>query len=274
MRILFTAALLLSCSIQPSEKKGVRVVSLAPSLTEIVFALNRGDNLVGVTTHCDYPPAAGTKYKVGDFSNQSLERIILTRPDLVLVNLPEQTRIKNELEKLRIKTYNSSPETIEDILLDIRELGRILSAVLRADSLIDSLRRELAATSRAVGSDSPAVYLEISPQPLVTVGGKSYINEAIERAGGRNVFRDLSVDYPVVAQEEIIRRNPDVIFILHDAPTGTRIGWGRVSAVKQKRIYYDIDPDLVFRPGPRIIEGIKQMHQRLSPMSARLHLVL
>ncbi len=263
MRILFAAALLLSCSIPPSDKKGVRVVSLAPSLTEIVYVLNRGDNLVGVTTHCDYPPAAGTKYKVGDFSTQSVERIMLTRPDVVLVSLPEQARIKNDLEILGIRTYNSSPATIEDILLEIRKLGRILDAVARADSVIDSLRHELATAGHATGSDSPAVYLEIALQPLVTVGGKSYINEAIARAGGRNIFRDLPVDYPVVAQEEIIRRNPDVIFILHDAPTGTRIGWEMVSAVKQKRIYDDIDPDLVFRPGPRIVEGIRQMSRRL-----------
>ncbi len=255
-----------SCSKGEISKSRVRVVSLAPSLTEIVFALRRGDDLLGVTTFCNYPAQAAKKYKVGDFSNPSLERIVTVKPDIVLVTIPEQTRIKNELEKLKIKTYNSSPATIGDIFKDIMTIGQILNASDRADSLIDSLRDELARVTQILVTDTPKVYLEISPQPLVSVGSSSYINEMICLAGGKNIFGDLGVDYPVISQEELLKRNPDIIFILHDARVGQRLGWKEIGAVRNNRIYYDLEPDLVFRPGPRVIKGIKMMHERMKEL--------
>jgi iron complex transport system substrate-binding protein len=239
-------------------------VSLVPSLTEIVFALKRGDDLVGVSSYCDYPIEAKMKYQVGDFSNPSLERIVGLNPELILVSLPEQTRIKQSLEQLGLKTYNSSPESIEDILSDIRSLGVMLKVPGRADSLVDSLRHELAEMARHQRSSEVRVYIEISAQPLVSVGSRSYINEMIGRAGGRNIFEDIKAEYPVVSQEELINRNPEVIFVLHQAQIGKRVGWGKVKAVTDKRVYDDLDPDLIFRPGPRVVEGIKRMRTAMS----------
>ncbi len=262
--LLLITVLFFTCSknSEPSRSK-IRVISLAPSLTEIVFALGRGDDLVGVTTFCNYPPEATQKYKVGDFSNPSLERILVAKPDIILLSLPEQMRIKNELEKLNLKFFNSSPTSIDDILGDIKEIGKILRVETRSDSLIDSLKKELAAIMAEVGKDTPKVFIEISPQPLVSVGGKSYINEAVAKAGGINIFRDLKVDYPVVSQEELLKRNPDVIFILHKQELGKRLSWHKIKAVKMNHLCYDLDQDLIFRPGPRIVEGIKLMHEHL-----------
>lgn len=257
---------LVSCSVKPSDKSRVRVVSLAPSLTEIVYALRRADDLVGVTSFCDYPIEAKQKYRVGDFSNPSLERIVALKPDLVLVNLPEQNRIKNELEKLKIRIFNSSPATVEDIIKDVQAIGQLLYVRGRGDSLADSLRNELILLGREPITNSPNIYLEISSQPLVSVGSTSYINDMLERAGGRNVFADLRVAYPVVSQEELIRRNPDLMFILHKAGMGQRLGWQNIRAVREDHVYYDLDPDLIFRPGPRIIEGIRMIHERLKEL--------
>ena len=265
MRRLFIGALLFlfSCAGRQVDQSRVRVVSLAPSLTEIVYALGRGDDLVGVTVFCNYPPAVAKKYRVGDFSNPSLERIAALKPDIVLVTLPEQNRIKSEIEKLKIKTYNSSPASIEAIFKDIKAIGDLLHVSFRADSLIDSLRKELARINQVSPKDSARVYLEVSSQPLVSIGGSSYINEMVMLAGGRNIFADLKMDYPVISQEELLRRSPDVIFILHEAELGQRLGWQKIKAVRTKRIYYDLDPDLIFRPGPRVFEGVKLIHEKL-----------
>ncbi len=259
--LLFLILILISCRKPETSRGQIRVVSLVPSLTEIVYALRRDNLLVGVTVYCNYPEDALKKYKVGDFSNPSLERIVGARPTIVLLTLPEQTRIKNELEKLRIKTYNSSPKTIEDIFNDISSLGQMLNATARADSLIDSLRSELNQLRVEALTDTPGVFIEISPKPLVTVGNKSYINEMIRWAGAKNIFDDLAVDYPVVAQEELIRRNPDIIFILHNADPGRRLGWDKIKVFRKKRVFNNLNPDLIFRPGPRFVEGIKTMHK-------------
>lgn len=256
---------LFACA-QPIAKTPKRIVSLAPSITEIIFALGCGNNLKGNTTYCDYPEAAKLVYKVGDFSNPSLERIVALKPEIVFATLPEQKIIVDKLQKLGIRVFISQPKDLDAMLQEIKAISQLLKVCSKGDSLVQSLKNEIQ-NSIANRQNPVPVYLEISSNPLITVGGSSFINDVINKAGGKNIFSDLSQEYPIVSQEEIIKRNPSVIFILHpltkQAEVKKRLGWQKITAVAQGKIYDDINPDLIFRPGPRIGQGIKTLAQRI-----------
>ncbi len=251
---LLIAQLLLSCKDSISEGE-FRIVSLSPAMTEVIFSLNAQDCLVGVTTYCDYPEEAKRIAKVGDFSHPSLERIISKRPSLVILNLPEQRRIKEELEKLKVKTFVSSPQSMDDIYNEIISLGRIIKREKEADSIVEFMKSNLKPTNR----NRKRVYVELSPNPLITIGANSFLNELIEMAGGENIFADLEKDYPVVTQEEVIKRNPEIVIILHPGEITQRIGWEGVSAMKNKRIYKELNQDWLLRPGPRLVLGFNEL---------------
>jgi iron complex transport system substrate-binding protein len=227
------------------------VVSLSPAITEIIFALKEQDHLVGVTTYCTYPEQAQSITKVGDFSNPSLERIVGLKPDLVIVNTPEQKRIKHQLEQLHIQTFASEPRTMQDVYTEILEIGEHLHATEKAESIVQHMKTVIQPVKRS----ERRVYVELSPRPLVTIGSTTFLNELIAMAGGRNVFDDRDNPYPVVAQEVVIQRDPEIIIILHPESFGNRVGWSNVSAVQNNRIYHDLNQDHLMRPGPRLVLG-------------------
>ncbi|MEO0129182.1 MAG: cobalamin-binding protein [candidate division WOR-3 bacterium] len=235
----------------------LRIVSLSPAMTEIIFALGAENYLVGTTTYCDFPDSAKKIYKVGDFSNPSIERIISLKPNLIIVNLPEQSRIKNQLEKYGLKIFVTSPEKLEDIYKEISELGKLIKREKNADSLINYMKENIRPLSRI----KKKVYIEISAKPLITIGGRSYLNELIEMAGGENIFSNINKDYPVVNQEEVIMRNPEIIIVLHPEDIKDRIGWNNVNAIKNHRIYRDLNQDWILRPGPRLVLGFEQLEK-------------
>lgn len=232
-----------------------RIVSLSPAMTEVLFALNAQSYLVGVTTYCDYPPEAKKINKVGDFSNPSLERIISQKPNLVILNLPEQRRIKEALEKLGIKTFVSSPQSMNDIYTEIIHLGRIIKREREADSIVEFMKANI----KPINRNKKRVYIELSPNPLITIGANSFLNELIAMAGGENIFADLRRDYPVISQEQVIKRNPEIIIILHPGEINERIGWDGVSAIKNKRVYTELNQDWLLRPGPRLVLGFNEL---------------
>jgi iron complex transport system substrate-binding protein len=263
MRWLLIAVLFASCARPPSGQTG-RVVCLVPSVTEIIYALGQEKQLAGNTTFCDYPEAAKLIPKVGDFSNPSVEKIIGMKPVLVFATLPEQSAVVAKLQKLGIKVVISRPTDIDSMFREIISFGRLLGAETRARLLVDSLRKVLAAIPvRALRS---RVYVEISGQPLMSVGKGTFLNEAIERAGGANIFADVGKEYPVVTQEQVIARDPEVVIILHPQASRAeflqRIGWQGVSAVGSERVFDDLNPDLVMRSGPRIVAGIEELARR------------
>ena len=243
----------------PSTESNFRVVSLSPAMTEILFALNAQENLVGVTTFCDYPERAKEIYKVGDFSNPSMERIVGLKPDLVIVNLPEQMRIKKQLDKLQIKVFVSSPLSLDDMYREIAAIGKIMEKKSAAESVISTMKM----TIRPSGDidKKKRVYIELSSRPIITIGAQTFLNELLDMAGGVNIFSDLNKDYPVVSQEEIIKRNPEIIILLHPEDINERLGWKELEAVKNKKIYRDINQDHLMRPGPRLIEGFKVLRE-------------
>ncbi|MEO0205628.1 MAG: helical backbone metal receptor, partial [candidate division WOR-3 bacterium] len=205
------------------------------------------------------PDSAKRIYKVGDFSNPSLERILSLKPDLVIVSLPEQMRIKNQLEKFRVNVFTTSPETLEDIYQEIMKLGRIIKQERPADSIVAYMQSNIKPVNR--GKKKVKVYVEISARPLITIGGESFLNELIEMAGGENIFSDLKKDYPVISQEQIIAKNPEVIIILHPEKIDRRIGWNKITAIRNKKVYEDLNQDWLMRPGPRLVLGFEQLEK-------------
>ncbi len=253
--VVSIASILCSCD-RPPAVSGFKIVSLSPAMTEILFALNAQNLIVGVTTFCDYPEQAKNIYKVGDFSHPSLERIVGLKPDLVIVNLPEQMRIKKQLEELQIKVFVSSPKSLDDIYREIAEIGTIVKKESVAESLISAMKKHLRPSE---GGKPKRVYIELSPRPIVTIGGQTFLNEMLEMVGGTNIFSDMKKDYPVVSQEEIIKRNPEIIILLHPHGIEDRVGWMNIEAIEHRKIYRDFDRDCLMRPGPRLIEGFEAL---------------
>jgi len=249
-----------TCS-QTPQKTGQRIVSLSPAMTEILFSLGARDNLVGVTTFCDYPEEAKRIHKVGDFSHPSVERIVGLKPDIVIVNLPEQLRIKEALEKLEINVFVSSPQSLSDIYEEIAALGELIDRNAAAESLIQYMKTNIKPSEY---KRIKRVYVELAPRPIVTIGASNFLNDLLELAGGKNIFSDLERDYPIVSQEVIIERNPEIIIVLHPKDIGDRVGWQEITAIKNRTIIKNLNQDHLLRPGPRLVNGFNELKRVLS----------
>jgi iron complex transport system substrate-binding protein len=267
--LLFAFCILhfLGCSKSTKQTGAKRIISLVPSVTEIIYALGRDSLLVGNTIYCDYPEAAKSVYKIGDFSNPSIERIVSRKPSLVFATLPEQQKIVDELKEFKIPVYVTRPRTVDSVLIEIENVGKILDASVVADSITSTIKNRMTeiANRNLNLVDSPRVYIEISGTPIMTVGSRSYINDLIRYAGAKNIFSDIDREHIVTNSEELIQRNPDVIIILHPQAKKTtvrrRLGWSQITAVKKGRIYDDLNPDYFFRPGPRFIYAIEDLSE-------------
>lgn len=265
--LIFTFCILnfIFCAKPKKETANKRIISLVPSTTEIIYALGKDSLLVGNTIYCDYPEAAQQVYKVGDFSNPSLEKILRKKPTLVLATLPEQKNIIEELKKYKIAVFASKPKSVDSLLQEILEIGKLIDASDQANILFTALKHKLSEIQNKNSNiiDSPKVYMEISGNPITTIGNLSYINDLIRYAGAVNVFEDMNREYFVTNSEELIQRNPDIIIILHPLVTKAqvkkRMGWSQITAVKKGRIYTDLNPDYFFRPGPRFIYGVEDL---------------
>ena len=252
-----------------------RVISLAPSLTEIVCALGAADSLVGRTSACDYPPDVVARIpSVGGFGDPSIEMLVSLQPSVILdVDLSDATvghKIKSVgLNRVRIKCTH-----LDDIPVAIREVGRYVQRDTAADAMSRNLAAEIQTlrkkASQATGR--PHVFVEIWNDPLTTAGKGSFLSELIWLAGGQNIGDDVAKDYFQVSSEWVVRRNPDVILCFYMSPAVParqgvvrRAGWKDVSAVKTSRIYDGFDNNLILRPGPRVLEGIAAIHKCLAP---------
>jgi iron complex transport system substrate-binding protein len=245
---------------------GLRIVSLVPSATEVVYALGAGGRLVGNTTFCTYPEQAKSVYKVGDFAGPDIERIVALRPDIVLLTLPTHRLVADKLAELGVRFHVSQPRTVQETFDDIDSIGVLLGRGDRAHALTDSLSLELGLVTPA--GDSPRVYVEISLSPLMSVGAGTFVHELVQRAGGRNVYASSGRQYPLVEAERVVRADPEVIIVLHPGASAeeiaARVGWSGISAVETGRVYTDIDDDLVTRPGPRVVEATRVLAGRIS----------
>jgi iron complex transport system substrate-binding protein len=242
-----------------------RIVSLAPSVTETLFALGLGDKVVGVTTYCDYPPEAKTRVSIGDTQRPSLEKIVALKPDLVIASTSSQLEsFVRSLEEAKIPIYVSNPRNLEETLRSIQAMGDIAGAGQQALELTAALRGRIEKVrQRAADREKPKVFLLLGAEPLITVGGKTFINDLITRAGGLSISADESSDYPQYSFETVITRRPEIIFLqAGDDKLPDRLK--QTPAALKGRIYH-LDDDLLLRPGPRIVDGLEQLAEKLHP---------
>jgi iron complex transport system substrate-binding protein len=273
--ILLCASLVPALRAQPQ-----RIVSTAPSLTELLYALGLGDRVAGVTRFCRYPPEAMKKPKIGDFINPNLEAIAALKPDLVLIQT-NPVRLAERLQRLHLRVLEVDQQNIAAICNSTREVGAATGATTRATQLIESIRSGLdAVRAQTAAFPRQRVMFVVGRTPgrldgLIVAGKASYLNEVIDIAGGENVFRDAAAAYPEVSLEEVIARNAAVIVDIGDMGDDSIVSpehqrevvalWQRVpsvEAVKQHRIFA-IAPDQFLVPGPRVVDATRAMFKML-----------
>jgi iron complex transport system substrate-binding protein len=244
-----------------------RVVSLAPSITETIYALGAEARLVGVTTYCDYPPEARQKEQVGDFFLPNLEKMVALKPDVVFLVATGQSQTLSKLEGLGLRTFVLNPESSEPTLESFRLMGKVLGLENNAALLCRQVQTALdSVREKARGqADHPLVYIEIDSAPLISCGGKSFVGELVRTAGGRDLFEDLPQPYGVINAEKVVAGKPEVIILAHPnvkaRDVRERIGWGAIPAVKAGRIYDDLNPDILTRQGPRMGQAAELLYQ-------------
>jgi iron complex transport system substrate-binding protein len=249
-----------------------RIVSLAPNITEILFALGLDSAVVGVTDYCDYPPAAKNKPRIGGMLNPNLERVLECRPDLVLMS--GSGNMKSDYDKLTsagVAVFVTFPKTVDSVLTSISTIGALTGRSATADSLVRVLRNRKAELLQiAEGAPRRSVLMLLSLSPIVAIGPGTFLHELLTLANGENIARDAVMAYPVLSREEILRRQPDVIIatneIVRSAEDILRAypEWKNLKAVQQKRVAL-VDASIVSRPGPRVIDGLQAILQALHP---------
>ncbi len=268
--------LLAGCSPRPVSDPGTgtpRVVSLAPSLTEIVCAVGGPEMLVGRTSACDYPIEILDRTPVvANFGTPSMEMILSVKPTLLLQASLADKSMGTQMESMGLKPHTILCKTLDDIPHAIREVGDCLGRSQKAAAIAEQLARQINEYRESAPplSKQPTVFIELSDDPLITAGGGSFMSELVSVAGGRNLFDDADQDYFQVDAELVVARDPDVILYCQMKDSGkalerikARAGWKDVKAVRSGRVYDHISDNLLTRPGPRIIEGIKQLRSCL-----------
>ena len=268
--------LVLSLAVSPSlaeTQRPHRIISLAPSTTEILFALGLDEEIVGVSLFCNYPQEASGKDKVGTFSQPNIEKILSLKPDIILCTGLEQADVITKMRQLGLEVHVSDPASFGELFSSIETIGRLVDRESEASALIgkmkDGIEGVRAATAAVPFGKRPKVFVEIWHTPLMTAGKGSFIDEMIELAGGINIAHDTPRPYSRLSAEMVIRLDPDLIMLAYMNKEGSvrsverRFGWSGISAVRDHRVYDDIDPDLYLRPGPRLVEGLKEIQKKI-----------
>ncbi|MBV5303690.1 MAG: cobalamin-binding protein [Chlorobium sp.] len=266
------------CTPQQVDKSGnapakPRIVSLAPSLTEMIFAIGAGDQLVGRTTACDWPAAAAKVPVVGAFGRPSLEMLASIHPDLVVdVDLADEEMGK-KISALGIHRESITCTSPDDIPAALKKLGELTGHIRKADSLALTISKGLASFKTKAESlnNKKSVYLEIWDDPFWTGGKGSYTSALIAYAGGKNIGDVVEKEYFEISQEWVIKQNPEVIACMYMARSSSvaekvmnRPGWSSIAAVKNHDVYDKFDNSLFLRPGPRVLEGITLLGKVIS----------
>ena len=244
-----------------------RIISLAPSNTEILFALGLGDNVIGVTDWCNYPPEALDKEKVGAYDTPDIETLLALSPDLILAAHGLSMETVGTLEDLGLTVFGIMSTDLDDLMDDIRTVGTITGKEAEADELTSDMAARIQAVVKETEhlEHRPKTFYVIWNDPLFTVGTETFIHELIEKAGGENIFAALT-GYPIVSVEEVLARDPEVIITsvwCYDwALNATELGG--INATQAERIYA-VDDDLVQRPAPRIVQGLEWLAHFIHP---------
>jgi iron complex transport system substrate-binding protein len=252
------------------EKPAEKIVSLAPSQTEILFAIGAGEKVVGVTTADDYPEEVKEIEKVGGFDGWNLEMIIALEPDLV-INYGQGSEEDNKrFEEAGIVVASFLPETIDDVMDTIEKIGVLTGNSDKAKEVVADMKSERdEIISKVKDLETKRVFYEVYNDPLMTAGPGSFIDELINLAGGENIAKDADSPYPQYDVEKLIEKNPEVYLIPDDSTTTLetlkeRPGFENIDAIKNSQVYF-LDADIVSRAGPRIIEGLEEIAKAIHP---------
>lgn len=247
-----------------------RIVSLAPSITEILYAIGAGYAVVGVTEFCNYPPEARTKPQIGN-SRPNLEAIVSLNPDLILGLRVVRTDVLDKLEQLKVPLFVMDARSIEDIFSHIQTVGRMLNRSVESLALATSMRQQMQViTARTKSLPRRRVLYVVYNEPFITVGAGSFIHQLIELAGGDNVAAHAGTAYPRLSMEVVVREDPELlVFPSHimDALSTERAYWQRwptLSAVKADA-FHQVPSDLLSRPGPRVVQGLEILAKLIHP---------
>ena len=250
-----------------------RVVSLAPNLTEIVFALGDGNRLAGDTDFCDYPPEAIRKPHVGGLVNPNLEQIVSLMPDLVLATKSINRReTVSALDHIGLPVFVTDPRSVETMIASVEQIGRALGTEKSGETLAEDLRSRLADLDRRLAGAAPRrVLFVVWTDPLISVGRDTFIADALRHAGGRSVV-DTNAEWPHISLEEIVRLQPDVL-VFASAHAGetqrdidalrARPGWKNLQAIERGKIV--VVSDAINRPAPRMVDAIEFLARVLHP---------
>lgn len=245
-----------------------RVISLAPSLTEMIYALDAYEALVGNTLFCNYPPEAKEVEKVGDLLTFDYEKILQLKPDLIFISVEGNTKAAyDKFSELGLKIFVSNPRDYAGIKKSFRDISHIFNKEEKARKIISSWDSTITSIKKRAANFKPqTVMFMVDLQPAYLAGRNTFINEMIEFCGMKNIAAESPLNYPVFNREEILNRNPDYIFYSSDLKEDINIleiypEWSEVNAIKNHN-FIVVDRDLFSRPGPRYIEAIKVLSEK------------
>ncbi|MDH4068818.1 MAG: helical backbone metal receptor [Ignavibacteria bacterium] len=245
------------------ERPAQKIVSLAPSITETVCAVGAIAQLSGITDYCNYPSEVRSKQSVGGVVNPNIEVIVSLEPDLVLVT-PEGN-VKDSfslLEQLGIPVFVTNPRTLEGIRKSVSDIGILTGNEVTAESLVTAMETE-EASLRRMNEPTRRLMVVVALHPLIVAGTGTFLSEMINLAGGDNIAGGSSLSYPSFSREEVVEADPEVIILSSGLPGDLRglfPEWKSVTALAQQAVC-TIDADLLSRPGPRVLEGVRAMRR-------------
>jgi iron complex transport system substrate-binding protein len=250
-----------------------RVVSLAPSITEIIFALGQKDRLKGVTTYSDFPDEAAKLPKVGSYVHLDLERIVALKPDMcIAIKDGNPKAVVKQLASLKIPVYAVNPKNLDALMQTILEIGNLLNACDNANTLVQDMRSRIQQVKSQVAQTTckPGVFFQIGISPIVSAGTNTFANELIEISGGQNLAKG-PVTYPRFSQEQVLALCPEVFIISSmskgEAFDSVKAQWSRwtdLPAVRNHRIYL-VDSNLFDRPTPRLVDALELLLKLIHP---------
>lgn len=280
--MLITFLLIISCHKAEKPNTAKRYIITSPEVAEIVCMLDGSQNIVGITSECNYPVELKDIEKIGNFGKVNFERIIELEPTIVFTSGLEQETLASELGKLDIRVEKIYPHSIQEMIESIRTIGEKIDQKERAEFVADSLQIQINQLTNSTiakvekckeshnhsqgytsSTHFPKVYIEIYGDPVMSVSDRSFVGELVEIAGGDNIFSQLPRDYSRIDPEKVIEADPDIIILTYPGVTSEQIknrkGWEDISACRNNRIYtsLDINPDLIVRASPRVVEGLK-----------------
>ena len=244
-----------------------RIVSGMPSVTEMLFALNLGDRVVGVTTNCNYPPAAKKKEKIGGFF-LNLEKVVSLKPDLVIMDEGAQKRDLERFRSYGLPVYTINPHSVSDVMETLVKLGKLTGKERTAADLVAGMKRRLAAAQptglnlELILKKRPKVLAIVGYNPLIVVGGGTFIDDIMKLAGAENIAGRSRQAYPQYSLETLINERPEYIITTKEIMKANGITrdprWRQLGAVKDGKVLV-MDADVLSRPGPRVIDSVAEI---------------